>query len=89
MRDPPEAVQALGVFVLLLVYDSESEVDLIGLVECLVHAHDLRECFFSMLEAAIAIVQNADAVPQLGLLVLQSVMRNGGIARHEAYLGVS
>lgn len=57
---------------LLLIDYSESEVDLIGLFEIWLHPHDLGECFLGVLKRAISIVQDANAVPQLGLLDLVS-----------------
>ena len=67
-HDVFEAFKALIVLLLLLVDYTEAEVDFIGLVKIGLHMHDLREGFFSMLEGAIAIVENANAVPQFGFL---------------------
>lgn len=57
---------------LLLIDYSESEVDLIGLFEIWLHPHDLGECLLGVLKRAISIIQDANAVPQLGLLDLVS-----------------
>ena len=38
---PTKALQALAILVLLLVYDTKAEVDLIGFFEIRCHAHDL------------------------------------------------
>lgn len=64
----PTYLQALLELLLLLVYYAEAEVDLVGFLEARVHAHDLREGFFGVLERAIAIVQDADTIPELGFL---------------------
>jgi hypothetical protein len=61
-------VQALVELLLLLVNYAETEVDLVGLLEAWLHAHNLREGLFGMLEGPIAIIQDANAVPQLGFL---------------------
>jgi hypothetical protein len=61
-------IQTLVELLLLLVYYAEAEVDLVCLLEVGLHSHDLRESLFSVLQRAIAIVQDANAVPQLRLL---------------------
>jgi hypothetical protein len=63
-----EAIQTLVELLLLLVYYAEAEVDLVCLLEVGLHSHDLRESLFGVLQRAIAIVQDANAVPQLRLL---------------------
>ncbi len=60
--------QTLGVLGLLLVNYTKAEVDFVGLVELGRHAHDLGEGFFGVLKRAIAVVQDADAIPKLWLL---------------------
>lgn len=67
--DVLEAVQTLLVFLLLLVNDAQTEVNLVGLLEVGRHVHDLRERLLGMLERPVAIVENANPIPQLGLLV--------------------
>lgn len=42
-------LQTLVKLLLLLVYDSQAEVDLIGLLEIWCHAHHLRESLFRMI----------------------------------------
>ena len=59
----PTNLQALVVFLLLLVDNPKSEVDLIRLFKIRLHAHDLRECFFGVFERAVAIVQYANSIP--------------------------
>lgn len=61
-------LQTLLVLLLLLVNYSKSEVYLVCLFEVRFHSHHLRECFFGMLEGAIAVVENADSVPKFWLL---------------------
>jgi hypothetical protein len=61
-------VQTLIKLLLLLVDYAETEVYLIGLLEVWLHAHNLRKGLLGMLERAIAVVQDADAVPELGFL---------------------
>lgn len=61
-------LETLLEFLLLLVNDSESEIDLVGLLEVRLHAHDLRERLLGMLQGAITIIEDAYTVPQLGLL---------------------
>lgn len=61
-------IQALVELLLLLVYYSQAEINLICLLEVGFHAHDLGEGFFGVLKRAIAVVQNTNAVPEFGLL---------------------
>ena len=61
-------LQTLLELLLLLVYYTEAEVDLVGLLETRVHAHDLRKGFFGVLERAVAIVEDTDTIPELGFL---------------------
>lgn len=56
-------LETLLIFGLLLVNYAETKVDLICLFEVRLHAHDLRKSLFRMLKRAIAIIENADAVP--------------------------
>lgn len=56
-------LQTLVVFLLLLVDDTQSKVYLIGLFEIRLHAHDLRKCFFGVLEGTVAIIKYSNAVP--------------------------
>lgn len=67
-------LERLRVFVLLLVYYPETEVNFVGLVEIGVHTHHLAERFLCMFETAVPVVEDPDAVPELWLLrVLQMV----------------
>jgi hypothetical protein len=61
-------LKTLRILLLLLVYDSEAEVHLIRLFKFRRHAHNLREGLLSMIERTIAIIQNANAIPQFWLL---------------------
>lgn len=56
-------LQTLLKLLLLLVYYTKSEVDLIGLFEAWFHTHDLREGLLRMLERSVSVVQNANAIP--------------------------
>jgi hypothetical protein len=60
-----ETLAELG---LLLVYYTESEVDLVGLLKVRLHLHDLGKCLFGMFQGSVAIIQNTDAVPEFRLL---------------------
>lgn len=84
-------IEALVILHLLLVDDAESKVDLICLVKARSHAHDLGKGFFGMVQRSVAIVEDANAVPQLRLL--HDVVVSGmplAPARHgyDACLGV-
>ena len=61
-------LQTLAELLLLLVDYAQTEVDFVGLLKVGLHAHDLRESFFRVLERAVAVVQNTNSVPKLGLL---------------------
>lgn len=63
-----KALQALIELLLLFVYYSKAEVNFIGLFKVWGHAHDLRKGLLGMVKRPIAIIENANAVPQLGLL---------------------
>ena len=56
-------LETLLIFGLLLVDDAETKVDLVGLLEVGLHAHDLGEGLLGQLERAETIVEDADAVP--------------------------
>lgn len=56
-------LQAFLVLLLLLVDDSQAKVDLIGLVKLWGHPHDLRKGFLGVIQGAISVVQDADAIP--------------------------
>lgn len=58
-----------GLELLLLLVDySQTEIDLIRLVEVGFHPHDLRKSFLRVLERSIAVVEDAYAIPKLGFL---------------------
>lgn len=61
-------LQTLLELLLLLVYYTEAEVDLVGFLKSRIHAHDLGKGFFGVLERAIAIVEDTDTIPELGFL---------------------
>ncbi len=60
---------------LLLVDYAEAKVDFVGLLKARLHGHDLREGFFCVFEGAVAVIEYADAVPQLRLLKHMSTRR--------------
>lgn len=64
-------LQALSIFLLLLVYDAEAEVDLVCLFKIGLHRHDLGKGLFGMVQRAIAVVQYTDSVPKLRLLCVE------------------
>lgn len=61
-------LKTLVVLLLLLVYDSESEIYFIGLLEAWFHLHYLGECFLGMVKRTVAVVQYTDAVPEFRFL---------------------
>lgn len=61
---------------LLFVYDAEPEVDLVGLIEGCVHAHDLTESLLGVLKASVPIVEYADTVPEFWLLRILEVVES-------------
>lgn len=72
----PEALQALGELLLLLVYNSQSEIDLICFLESRLHSHNLGECLLCMLQATVSIVEDTDAIPQFGFLGIWQVIQS-------------
>jgi hypothetical protein len=62
-NDVPETLETLRVFLLLLVDYTKAKVDFIGLFKVRLHAHNLRKGLFSMLQRAIAIIENANPIP--------------------------
>jgi hypothetical protein len=69
-----EALQALVKLLLLFVYDSQSEIDFIRLLEIRSHAHDLGESLLCVVQRAIAIIKDTNSVPQLGFLGIPEVI---------------
>lgn len=61
-------LQTLVKLLLLLVYDTETEVDLIGLFEIRSHAHNLGEGLLSMIKGSVAVIEYTDSVPKFRLL---------------------
>src|SRR6266566_1473221 len=61
-------LEALAVLLLLLVYYAEPEVYFVGLLEVGLHLHDLGESLLGVVQRSVSVVENADAVPELGLL---------------------
>jgi len=67
-EDVSETVQTGRILVLLLVYNPEPEVDLVGLFEFGLHTEDAGESLFGMLKRSISVVQDTDAVPEFRIL---------------------
>jgi hypothetical protein len=67
-EDVSETIQTGRVLVLLLVYNPQPEVDLVGLLEFGFHPEDARESLFGMLKRSISIVQDTDSVPEFRVL---------------------
>lgn len=65
IEDVLKALEGLLELALELVYDAESEVDLVGLVEVGVHFQDPHKGLLGVLQRAVSVVEDADAVPQL------------------------
>lgn len=68
-------LQALAKLLLLLVDDAQAKVDFVGLFEIRLHAHDLGKGLLGMLEGAVAIVEDANAIPEFGFLHRRRVSR--------------
>lgn len=56
-------LQTLAKFLLLLVNDTQAEVDFVGLLKFRRHTHHLRESFFGMVQGTIAIVEDTNTIP--------------------------
>ena len=63
-----EAFKRLLVLLLRLINDTQSEVDLMSLVEVRLHLHDLGEGLFGMIQGTITVIQDTNAVPKSWLL---------------------
>ena len=75
-QDVLEALQRARKLALVLVDDSETEVDLVGLVKVRVQVQHTHKRLFGVLQGAVSVVENANAVPQLGHVgVVQVVER--------------
>lgn len=70
-----ETLQTLLELLLLLVYDTEAEINLVGLFEFGSHAHDLGESLLRMVQRTVAIIQYSDPIPQLRFLWVAQVIQ--------------
>jgi len=61
-------LKTLLVFLLLFVNYAQTEIDLVGLFKVGLHPHDLRKCFFGMLQRTITVIKNSNAIPKFRLL---------------------
>lgn len=61
-------LQTLAELLLLLIDYAQAEINLIGLLELGSHAHNLRKCFFGVVEGPVAIVENTNSIPEFGFL---------------------
>ncbi len=66
--DVLEALQTRAVLLLLLVNYAEPEVYFVRLLEVGLHLHDLGECLFGVLQRPVAVIQDANAIPELRFL---------------------
>jgi hypothetical protein len=71
-----ETVQTLVELLLLFVNYAKAEVNLVGLFKCRLHAHNLRESLFGVLEGSVAIIEYSDAVPKLRLLWVRQMIQS-------------
>ena len=62
-------LKTLGELGLLLIYYTESEIDLIRLFEVGLDLHHLREGFLGVIKATIPIIENTNPVPQHRILL--------------------
>lgn len=62
-------LQALAIFLLLLIDYPKTEVDFVRFFKPWFHAHDLGKGFFRMFERSITIVQDTDSIPKFGFLL--------------------
>jgi len=67
-KDVSETIQTGRIFVLLLVYDSQPEVNLVGFLEFGLHPEDAGERLFGMLKRSVSVIEDTDAVPQFRIL---------------------
>lgn len=74
-------LQALGELLLLLVYNSQSEIDLICFFEPRLHSHDLGESLFCVLQATVSIIEDSYAIPQFGFLGIWQMIQSLLICR--------
>lgn len=56
-------LQTLVVLLLLLVDDSQAEIDFIGLLKVWSHAHNLGESFLRMVQRTVAVIKDTNAIP--------------------------
>ena len=61
--------ERLAILLLLLIDYAKPEVYFVGLVEVRLHLHDLGEGLFGVVQRAVAVIQNAYAIPQSGFLL--------------------
>jgi hypothetical protein len=70
-KDVVEAIQRLLELALLFVDYPKTEKNLVLFVkfQIFAHAEDRGECLFGMVEGAISVVENADSIPKLWVLL--------------------
>lgn len=68
-KDAVEAFEGVFVLRLLFVNYAEAEEDFVCLVKVFVHSKDGGESFLGMIERAVTIIEDTDAVPEFGILL--------------------
>lgn len=68
-------LEGLVVLLLLLVDYTQPEVYLMGLVEIRLHFHNLRKRIFGVVQGAVSVIQDANAVPEAGFLLFARVSK--------------
>lgn len=68
-------LEGLVVLLLLLVDYAQPEVYLMGLVEIRLHLHDLRKSIFRVVQGAVSVIQDANAIPKPGFLLFVRVSK--------------
>jgi hypothetical protein len=69
-----EALERVGVLALMLVNDTQSEIDFVCLFKVPVHFENAGEGLLGMLKGTVTVIQDANAVPKLWLLGVSVVM---------------
>jgi hypothetical protein len=68
-----ETIKTLRPFVLLFIYNTQSEVNLICLFKVGLNVHDLRESLFGIVVTTVSVIEDSYSVPQHGVLRISQV----------------